>query len=83
MATIRRRVAARVARMPVAEAEAFLFAHRVYASPVRGRIVPGGRLGDPGIRFLTGGYSSQSLDSYVLRYLAFRVGLVKIRPTVA
>lgn len=79
--TIRRRVAGKIARMTKEEAEAYLFAHRVYVGGrPNGTINAGGRLGDPGIRFLTGGYSSQSLDGYVIRYLAFRVGRVKIRP---
>lgn len=78
ISTIRRRVAAKLRRMSKAEAEAFLFAHRVYVGGrPGGTIMIGGRLGDPGIRFLTGGYSSQSLDNYVVRKLAAVAGLIK------
>lgn len=80
LATIRRRIGAKVARMTPAEAEAYLFAHIVFVGGrPNGRIDIGGRLGDPGLKAITGGYSSQTLDGVVLRKLGVRAGIVKER----
>lgn len=80
IATIRRRVAARLGKMTEAEARAGLFAHSVYTGGrPNGTIIPHGRLGDPWLRFLTGGYSSQTLDGWVLRRLGIVAGYVRNR----
>lgn len=78
ISTIKRRYGARIGKMTVEEARAYLFAHSVYTGGrPDGRIVPNGRLGDPGLKFLTGGYSSQTLDGMVLRKLGIRAGYVR------
>lgn len=78
LTTIRRRIAAKIARMAPKEAEAYVFAHRVYCSGrPDGTFALGGRLGDPGLKAITGGYSSQTLDRWVLDRLAYRAGLRK------
>lgn len=78
LASIRRRVGAVTGRMSKEEAQAFLFAHRVYVGGrPNGKIMIGGRIGDPGLKFITGGFSSQTLDSYVLRKLGVKAGIVK------
>ena len=75
---IKRRFARLIRLMSKEEAHAYLLAHRIYCAGRRdGTIGIGGRLGDPGIRYLTGGYSSQSLDGLVLRKLGVKAGIVK------
>lgn len=75
---IRRRIGQLMRRMSKAEAEAYLFAHRVYVGGrPNGKIMIGGRLGDPGLKYITGGFSSQSLDAYVLRKLGAAAGFIR------
>lgn len=61
---------ANIRKLPVERAKEIVAAHsRIGATAVG--------IGDPAIRELTGGFSSQSIDGYVLRRLGVRAGLVK------
>lgn len=85
LAQIKRRFARLIRNMSKEEADAYLYAHGIYAGyRVRLRAdgsvyrqVQQGRIGDPGIRYLTGGFSSQTLDMMVIRKLGIRAGIVK------
>ena len=62
MTTVRRRVTGKVSRMTVAKADELLL------SILNRR----GTIDQPVIRDLTGGYNSQSINTYVVRNLAVR-----------
>lgn len=65
----RRVLGQRVSRLSAEQARSILEAHRA-----RGQ-----HIGDPAYRELTGGYSSQSIDTIVTRKLAIRAGILKVR----
>lgn len=65
----RRTLGQKVRHLTPEQARAILAAHRAR----------GVGIGDPAFRALTGGYSSQSIDTQVTRALAFRAGLRRTR----
>lgn len=67
VATIRRRYAAKIARMTPEEASTALAAIRAAGATIH----------QPTIRALTGGYVGQSLNHAVVRKLAERAGMFK------